>query len=147
MCPSDGDLLRLLGKELDESQTATLQAHVRNCDHCQRRFMEYQLVWETLGLIDAPPPKRDFAAAIIAASSRRNWSSSVARFAAAVLLAVGAGVALGMATPVKTPRATVQASDPDSAINVLGLDVLAADATGLDALLTSPQDLKEEEPS
>ena len=63
------------------------------------------------------------------------------------LLAIGAGVTVGAALPIEHRSIAAQASDPDVAIDALGIDVLAADHTGLTSIFTPQATSAPEEPS
>ncbi len=69
------------------------------------------------------------------------------RIVAAVLIAVGAGVAVGSALPIAHPVETAQATDPQAVVDTLGLNALAQDESGLTAVLTPPDRTQSEDKS
>src|SRR5690348_4007405 len=103
MCPSDSELLRLMTGELPEPEATRARDHVEVCAACRHRLAEDRRVWEMLGSLSAELPPADLAPAILARAERDTALPSRLRIAAAVLLAVGGGVVIGTAVPVRGP--------------------------------------------
>ncbi len=142
-CPNENRLIRLLGGELPDNDRVEIVAHLQNCEACRSRHSELQHTWELLGQLEAVPPLRDLAPAVLAAareeterSSRLYW----ARLVAAVALAIGAGSAIGLLQQRTSPLAAVHADvTADDVVQVIGIDSLETDSTVLSGLLLSEQ--------
>ena len=147
MCPGDSEIIRLLAGEMGDPQAQRVRTHIDACAVCSKRLLEFESVSKLLGEADLLPPQRDLTEAILRAASRPTISTSPMRIAAAVLLAIGAGVTVGAALPIERPLATAQVADPDAALDALGIDVLAADYTGLTSIFTPSATNVPEEPS
>jgi predicted anti-sigma-YlaC factor YlaD len=156
MCPGESAYLRLIAGELDEPAARRLREHLAGCAACRELLAQDQDVWNALGDSDATPqatlPDRDLTHVILeaAAAAQSGARTSRLRLAAAILVAIGAGVAIGTAMPVHHPdRLAAQPPDSDAIVNVLGLDALADDPMGLTAILLQPPPapLLQEEPS
>jgi ferric-dicitrate binding protein FerR (iron transport regulator) len=143
MCPSESDLIRLLGGETTAQRRSEIQAHLETCQPCRRLYRELQLTWDALGVL-SPPAAPDLTASILAAARHRRAFGGSWAAAAVLALAAGAGVVAGLAT---APAPTVRVS-ADEVIQAIGLDALA-DGPSAFATLFVPesQDSTEEAPS
>ena len=150
MCPSETDIIKLTAGELTEEQAQPVRLHISTCQTCQRLLADHEAVWNALAATAAAPPERDLTTLILQAASRpaAAWPSRM-RIAAAVLLFIGAGVAVGTAIPVSPPSAVSVATEPDAdaAALALGLDAIAVDQTGLTLPVTASPTPAGEEPS
>jgi anti-sigma factor RsiW len=146
MCPDETRLIKFMADELPPAERELIVQHLPRCSDCRGRLAEMQAVYTGLGDWEVVPPPRDLSAAILAraATGTRWWGWQ--RMAAAVLLAVGAGVAAGVLTPVSAPVRQVHAEPPVQALGeAWGLDALGAPAVGVAGMLASSDDTELED--
>lgn len=137
MCPRENQIIRFVAGELPEAEAAVLRSHIAGCNACQQMLAQQQILWTTLADAAATPEAGDLTARILAAAASRRSNATPARIAAAVLVAIGAGVVIGSAMPVHAPPASALAVNPAAASDALGLDAFTTDQTGLAAAISA----------
>ena len=137
MCPRENEIIRLVAGELPEAEAILLRSHIGNCDACQETLTQQQILWTTLADAAATPEAGDLTARILAAAASRRSHASLARIAAALLVAIGAGVVVGTVMPVHAPFAPALAANAGAASAALGLDAFTTDQTGLTAAVSA----------
>jgi anti-sigma factor RsiW len=141
MCPTETELIRLVGGELSPPQADELRTHVAHCPKCTRALAAVQSTWDVLGQWQVDAPQRDLAGAVLRAASRPRalpWP----RIAAAILAAAGAGLLAGRTAPLTEPAP--HAVSDEQLVEHLGLDALADPSVSLTQLVL---ELDEREPS
>lgn len=150
MCLHDSQLIRLVAGELSAEERAECLAHMETCAHCRQRLEAQQQAWEMLGQWGVDLPPGEFTVdvhrplgriePVQTSSNRHHW-----RMAAAVMLAVGAGVVAGLTVP-SAPTSIAAAEVPhDQVFEQLGLDELAQSSGPLEALLAPMEESPEHE--
>lgn len=158
---TDGQIARLVAGEVPGD---VLRRHADLCASCAARIREQERLWSLLGRHGVEPPVTNLASAVLDRLDRGGakpviwWNrpamvwlrgSSVRRVAAAVLLGVGLGHAMGRWTTSERlvdagarGGATVSAAE---VVESLGLDAFCAAPTGLPGLFDDgPETLDEE---
>ncbi|MGB9623538.1 MAG: anti-sigma factor family protein [Phycisphaerae bacterium] len=154
---TDSEVIRLVAGELSPAEAAAVRAHVGSCGECATRVREQESLWALLGTWEATRAVPDLTAEVLArlgeepagrsrvltysAGWRARWVQ-VGRIAAAMLIAAGAGHAVGRWT---SPRGRSDANVPvpvltADVVESLGLDAFALAPAGLDDLLDDQPD-------
>jgi hypothetical protein len=155
----DTDAIRLAAGELPANEAREIRSHLARCEACRRRAEEQATLWREIGLWSPEAPVCDVSIAAGPAASQpttphRPWSfaAGISRIAAAVLLGVGVGYAVGRwnVSPSGQPAPAAQADSPAPTDDELGLPFLESPSpAGLYATLLDSDTavLAEEEPS
>ena len=128
-CLSESQLLQLICGELAGSSRLEAQAHLDDCQSCRSRLTDCRRIWDELGRWEAPQPPGSLASRIMtaalcpAAIERSSWR----RFAAALVLAAGVGIAAGLITPPSATPAVAGEVQIQDVVRSLGLDALGSD--------------------
>jgi anti-sigma factor RsiW len=141
MHPPDSLLLAIVHGGVDADDAAEVRAHIEDCAVCRQRLRAFREVDEWLGAWTELPAERDLTAAVLErlrATTRQRQSAlqvwyRATRYAAAILVGVGAGYAGSAALrtpPVPPPPALPVTIDIDAEIPGGGL-FTSPSATGL----------------
>ncbi len=147
---TDSEVIRLVACELSPTEDGAARAHVESCRECAARVREQESLWALLGAWEAARAVPDVTAEVLArldgesaerlqrrtyfVGRRARWVQ-VGRIAAALLIAAGAGHAVGR---WMGPRGRSDANVP---VSVLTADVV--ESLGLDAFALAPAGLDE----
>jgi anti-sigma factor RsiW len=145
---TDGEIVRLIARELPRADAESAQSHIGSCPACAARVREQGRIWSALGAWEATSQAPDVTAAVFSRIDgesagrsferlpfprrRIRWARA-GRLAASVLIAAGVGHAIGRWTSGvseagKATRAPVTTAE---VVDSLGLDALASAPVGL----------------
>jgi anti-sigma factor RsiW len=141
MCPTETELIRLVGGELSAARADELRQHLAHCRRCAAALAAIQSTWDVLGQWQVEPPQGNLTAAVLRAASRPRPMPWL-RIAAAILMAAGAGLLAGRTAPLSA--ASPQTVSDAQLVEQLGLDALADPAVSLTQLILETD---EREPS
>jgi anti-sigma factor RsiW len=150
MCLRDAQLIRFVAGELSSEERAECLRHLETCARCRQRREAQQQAWEMLGQWGVDLPSGEFTVdvdrpigriePVLAGSHRHSW-----RMAAAVVLAVGAGVVAGLVVPAGPTSVAAGEVPHEHVIEQLGLDELAQSSGALETLLAPVEESPEHE--
>ena len=143
-CPSEGQLVRLIG---GEAEAQPLAAHVEACPMCAKRVNELREVWRALADANVVPPPRSLAAGVLDAASRAQRSERSpgwGRLAAAIVLGCGVGLSAALLGGSRGGPQPAPASS-EQLVGQLGLDELCSDDRTMATLFASELDAADEQ--
>ena len=149
MCLRDAQLIRLVAGELSSEERAECLDHLETCARCRQRLEAQQQAWEMLGQWGVDLPSGQFIVDVdrpigrvepVGTGFHRHW-----RMAAAVMVAVGAGVVAGLVVPARSTSVAAAEVPHEHVIEQLGLDELAQSSGALEALLAPVEESPEHE--
>jgi anti-sigma factor RsiW len=104
-CPDEGQLIRLIGGELETEPAEQIRQHVRECPRCAALLAQTQTVWDVMGTLPEDGITSDLWPAVQAAveaegrREARQWVPrqrlDLMRAAASIAIAIGLGWTAG----------------------------------------------------
>jgi anti-sigma factor RsiW len=85
-----------MDKELAPSRMAEMAAHLASCPDCRREFASLGAVWEQLGALASPEPRRGLEAAVMSRIAQEEKNTLPPRLIPASLCAAAIGLFLGV---------------------------------------------------